>query len=360
MCQHNFVSGHQSQFKRLLTPAPSDTTPLAQAALNTIDVILSYMRSIPNWAYMGGADATDIGNGGKWFTTAGTGQKPMIKMHYRAGLNQIPLAEYYRAHPDDFDLLEIIVGALSGQATCLVMSGVVVRGKTKGRCALFAFIVPLGGWHKKNHNWLSYISSHSLHFDGVSPHYRQLQNIADDGAMSIAFHSHPYVMKNDAYSGDYGLGFFGISLEATAYFLLHKDLGPLCYLCDLSSVDTHDDQTNAGVFAGTISPRDSYRQRVYIEPLGLFIQADTGVFDALEVDLAAKTIRITYAAFETSPAGEQTFSMFRLRVDQVSRQGLRPGQNFTVVEPASASIVRSAFQFPAAPGKVATATIAWK
>ena len=268
------------------------------AALKTIDVVLSYMRSIPNWAYMGGADATDIGNGGKWFTAQGTGQKPMIKMHYRSGLNQIPLAEWYRTHPDDFSLLEIIVGSLSGQ----------------------------------------------------------LQNIAPDGAMSMAFHSHPYVMKNDAYSGDYGLGFFGISLEASAYFVLHKELGPLCYLCDLSSTAVVNDSDDGTTF--TIAPRDSYRQRVYFEPLGLYIQADTGTFEALALNMNAKTIAITFGA--TVPA-TATFKTYRLRVDKVSRDGLRPGQNFTIAEPASAKVVRSAYQFPAAAGGAkTTATITWK
>jgi hypothetical protein len=68
------------------------------------------MRSLPNWAYMGGADAGDVANGGKWLTSAGTGVGDMGKMHYRAGLNQIPLSEWYRTHPDDFFLLEIATG----------------------------------------------------------------------------------------------------------------------------------------------------------------------------------------------------------------------------------------------------------
>ena len=270
------------------------------AALHTVNVVQSYMRSIPNWAYMGGADATDIGNGGKWFSTADTGVSPMIKMHYRAGLNQIPLAEYFRMHPDEFGLLEIIVGALSGQ----------------------------------------------------------LANIAEDGAMSMAYHAHPYIQQFDANSGDYGLGFFGISLEATSYFVIHQKLGALCYLCDLSS-KTDNGAAAAGGFRGTIVPRDSYRQRIYVEPLGLYVQADVGVFDAVEVDLAAKKIVITFAVAAKTPAGRQTFSKFRLRVDQVSRDGLRPGQNFTLVEPATAQLVRDAYEFPASGGKAATATIGW-
>ena len=42
--------------------APLPTLPAAKA---TVDHILSYMRSIPSWAYNGGARAADSGNGGK-------------------------------------------------------------------------------------------------------------------------------------------------------------------------------------------------------------------------------------------------------------------------------------------------------
>lgn len=38
-----------------------------------------------------------------------------ISLSDRAGLNQIPLAEWFRRHPDDLETLEIAVGAMSGQ-----------------------------------------------------------------------------------------------------------------------------------------------------------------------------------------------------------------------------------------------------
>ena len=45
---------------------------------------------------MGGASAGDIGNGGKWYVAAETNWPEAVgKMHYRAGLNQIPLSEWY-------------------------------------------------------------------------------------------------------------------------------------------------------------------------------------------------------------------------------------------------------------------------
>lgn len=66
------------------------------AAERTVNHILSYMRSLPGWAMMGGASAGDIGNGGKWYVAAETNWPEAVgKMHYRAGLNQIPLSEWY-------------------------------------------------------------------------------------------------------------------------------------------------------------------------------------------------------------------------------------------------------------------------
>ena len=41
-------------------------------------------------------------------------------------------------------------------------------------------------------------------------------------------------------------------------------LGELCYLCDLDA--------NASV----ITPRDSYSRNVYLQPLGLYLQAEAG------------------------------------------------------------------------------------
>ena len=41
--------------------------------------------------------------------------------------------------------------------------------------------------------------------------------------------------------------------------------------------------------AHTLSPRDAYRQRVYLEPLGVYyLQADTCVLAAVPVNLASK------------------------------------------------------------------------
>ena len=84
----------------------------------------------------------------------------------------------------------------------------------------------------------------------------------------MMLHMMPHVLEFDPHSGDYGLGFFAHTLEAGAYYVMHPEFGPLCYLCDLSIAS---DVT-------TITPRDSYRQRVYLEPLGLDLTLEAGLF----------------------------------------------------------------------------------
>ena len=82
----------------------------------TVDHVLSYMRNSPTWAYHGGARSWgDIGNNGKYLATFGTGAQDRGLMHYRSGLNMIPLIEWYRQHPDDHFALEVAMGALTGQ-----------------------------------------------------------------------------------------------------------------------------------------------------------------------------------------------------------------------------------------------------
>ena len=67
-------------------------------AKKTVDHVLSYMRNSPTWAYHGGARSWgDIGNNGKYLSTFGTGANDRGQMHYRSGLNMIPLIEWYRS-----------------------------------------------------------------------------------------------------------------------------------------------------------------------------------------------------------------------------------------------------------------------
>jgi len=131
------------------------------------------MRLLPNFVWHGGARSMgDLGNNGKWFINRG-GERML--MHYRAGLNNIPIIEQYESYPDDWFLLETGMGALTGQLT----------------------------------------------------------NIDENGATSMGFHSVPFMLEFDPHSGDYGCGFTGLTIIASSFFVNHPVLGWQCYLCNL-------------------------------------------------------------------------------------------------------------------------------
>ena len=97
--------------------------------------------------------------------------------------------------------------------------------------------------------------------------------------------------------------------------------------------------------------RDSYKQRTFIEPLALYLQADAGLFEAIAIDFANKRVTVTFAA----PGAAATYTTHRLRADKQS--DARPGRGFQLVEPAGAKRAHGAYEFPAA---VAAAVLSWE
>ena len=107
-----------------------------------------------------------------------------------------------------------------------------------------------------------------------------MNNIDEHGAPSMMMHMEPHILEFDAHSGDFGLGFFGCSLQSGAYYVEHPDLGPVCYLCNMD--------TQGAVV--TIRPVDLYHRRLFIEPLALHLTLDTGKFESVQLDMAAKSL----------------------------------------------------------------------
>ena len=146
---------------------------LGELSLRAVNSILAYMPSTPNFGYHGSAAGWgDFSNNGKWMIEGGWEREGG---HYRAGLNSIPVIERYRSHPDEYYLLEVAMGGITGV----------------------------------------------------------LGNIDATGAPSMAFHLYPFILAYDPRSGDHGLGFFGHALNGGAYVVRHPRLGTLCYLCDI-------------------------------------------------------------------------------------------------------------------------------
>lgn len=189
-----------------------------------VDSILAYMPSTPSFAYHGSAwGAGDFSNNGKWMVRGGWEREGG---HYRAGLNSIPLAERFRAYPDELYLLEVAMGGMTGV----------------------------------------------------------LGNIDADGAPSMAFHLYPFMLEYDPYSGDHGLGFFGHAMNVGAYAVAHPALGWLCFLCALEPA------APAAAEAYTLTPLDSLKVRVYVAPLGLWLVLQTGTLRSVHIDPANRTL----------------------------------------------------------------------
>lgn len=133
-----------------------------QKAEVTLNAILAYMPTVPNWGYNGSARRYwDFVYGGKL-------QRIERQLHhYGSALNAIPVLHAFHKNPEDTYLLRVGYGGVLG---------------------------------------------------GIS-------NITQDGFGPAAFHSYPQTMEIDGYSGDYGSGFFGYAVNSRAYILNDSEFG---------------------------------------------------------------------------------------------------------------------------------------
>jgi len=207
----------------------------------SLDSIIGYMPSIPHWGYNGNARRY-------WdFLYAAKLQRIERQIHhYGSGLNAIPVLDYYRSHPDDEHLLRI--GYAGGNAA--------------------------------------------------------LTNIDFVGFASAAFHSYPDTLKWDAYSGDYGMNFFGHAMNAATYVADMKEFGWQAFG---GNIRVNGDRV-------VVTPLDSMRRRVFIAPFGLWLTLDTGSFSSIEIDKTKRTVSV-----KLSPA-TPTVGEARLHVEQTTKQ----------------------------------------
>lgn len=172
-------------------------------ASTTINAILGYMPTIPSWAYNGNARRY-------WdFLYAGKLQRiERMIHHYGSELNAIPLLTWYRLHPADLYLLRVGYGGL------------------------------LGG----------------------------IANIEKDGFAPLAFHAFPNTLKADAYSGDYGSGFFGYAVNSATYLVHHPEFGWLAFG---GNIQQDDNWINVAITTASQSS-------VFIAPEHLWITLNAG------------------------------------------------------------------------------------
>ena len=130
-----------------------------------------------------------------------------------------------------------------------------------------------------------------------------LSNIDQEGFASVAFHSFPSTLKWDPYTGDYGPNFFGHAFNVATYVINHPEFGWQSFGGNIS---VKGDWIN-------VQPLDSFRRRVYIASLGLWLTLDAGTFERVVVNTRSNVVRVTL-----SPANEFTPNA-RLRVQQPAK-----------------------------------------
>ncbi len=145
-----------------------------------------------------------------------------------------------------------------------------------------------------------------------------LSNIDQAGFPSMAFHSFPDTMRWDPITGDYGLNFFGHAYNTGAYLVEHPEFGWLGF------------GGNVTEQAGQIhlSVLDSFRQRLYLAPVGVYLTLEAGTFS--EVSYSPTTHAITLVLSPSTPHTENA----RLRIEQPANPAgvgpFTPTTSFTV------------------------------
>jgi hypothetical protein len=130
-----------------------------------------------------------------------------------------------------------------------------------------------------------------------------LTDIDQDGFDSAAFHSFPDMLRPDPLSGDSGPNVFGHAWNTAAYVVHHPDFGWVAFGGNLT--------VQGNVI--TVTPRDSFRSRIYVAPLGLWLTLDAGNFESIEVNSKTGIVRVGLAGTsEVTPEA-------RLRIEQPAK-----------------------------------------
>lgn len=113
-----------------------------------------------------------------------------------------------------------------------------------------------------------------------------LSNVDSDGFASAAFHSWPDTLHWDAYSGDYGPNFSGMTLGAGT-FIVQEGSGDGETVVYGGNAATESDGTV------TIEPRDPVRKRVYFGAWGVQIEISAGAIQQVSFNMANSQATIT-------------------------------------------------------------------
>ena len=95
------------------------------------------------------------------------------------------------------------------------------------------------------------------------------------------------MMRWDAYSGDYGMGFYGHAYATATYVLKDPTFGWLSFGGNMKVA-------NSGVVQ--ITPKDSARTRLFVAPARVWITLEAGKIDAATYDPRSRAITLELAA----------------------------------------------------------------
>ena len=162
-----------------------------------------------------------------------------------------------------------------------------------------------------------------------------LSNIDQEGFASAAFHSFPSTLKWDPYSGDYGPNFFGHAFNIATYLVDHPEFGWQSFG---GNIAVRGDWVN-------VQPLDSFRKRVYIAPLGLWLTLDAGTFQSVAINTKSKAVRVTLSPADAftpharlrvqqpaKPAGIGTFAPRQKLVNERDAFNISLGRSTTVID----------------------------
>jgi len=127
-----------------------------------------------------------------------------------------------------------------------------------------------------------------------------LTDIDQEGFASAAFHGFPDMLKPDPLSGDYGPNFFGFVWNTATYVVDDPQFGWLAFG---GNMKTEGDVVK-------VTPLDSFRTRVYVAPLGLWLTLDAGNFESVVVNTKSGVVSVGLAA------ATPFTSLARLRVER--------------------------------------------
>jgi hypothetical protein len=130
-----------------------------------------------------------------------------------------------------------------------------------------------------------------------------LTDIDQEGFASAAFHGFPDMLKPDPLSGDYGPNFFGHAWNTATYIVDHPQFGWLAFGGNIKA-EGH---------IVKVTPLDSYRTRVYLASLGLWLTLDAGTFESVEVNSKTGEVRLGFSAATAFTASA------RLHIEQPGR-----------------------------------------